>query len=134
MTHRGLVTVVIALCLLTSCNPAPLPTPAPKPQPIRVTLVEVITAETFPVQLTVHVQGDPPAGGCWAYPAAPQPERAGTVITITVSADPLPAGCGATPWRYDANIPLGSDFATGEYTLRVNSIEQTFRFDSGFGP
>ena len=131
---RALVAALVACMALAACGtrtPVP-PTPA-GPALIHITLVEVLTRETFPVQLTAHLRGEPPGAGCWSKPEHSEPQRAGTTIAITVTSVLTP-GCTAEPWIYDETIALGSDFGTDDYVLTVNGVEQDFHFDSGFGP
>lgn len=134
MCHPARIAGLLALCSLAGCAVGPPPPTPGTAVPIRITLVEVVASETFPLELAVHVQGEPPGEGCWTYPSAPTPEIAAGAVTVTITSSVQSGACSGTPWRYDAVIPLGSDFATGEYTLWVNTVEQNFDFESGFGP
>jgi predicted small lipoprotein YifL len=139
--HTTRVLLLAVLFVLAACGPAspsaqpPAGTPGPA-QPITITTVEVLSAESFPVQVSLHVRGAPPGAGCWSAPVTDGPVRLGFTIAITVTAAPagLPPSTACEAWTYDRTFPLGSDLMTGDYLVRVNNVEQPFHFEAGYGP
>lgn len=129
--------LVVVLLVLAGCAGGPggaTPTAPATPRPIQITQLEVLSAESFPVQIFVHVKGEPPGPGCWGQPVAGEPVRVDATIVITVTSAPVAPPCTLEAWIYEHSFALGSDFATGEYRVRVNDVEETFRYDSGIGP
>ncbi len=88
---------------------------------------EVQTLESFPPQYMLHVTAGLP-NGC-AQQGGWEASRSGTTITVKVY-DTMPTGqvaCTMIYGDYDLNIPLGSDYASGQqYTVQVNDKTVTF--------
>ena len=124
--------------LLAACAPAasvsPLPAPASPVQPpardmliepIQIDQVEVRVAESFPVQVFVHVTGVIGDGCSSVLPV--EQKREGNTITLIINRQrPAEAMCTMIAKIYDENIRVDGNFPPGEYTLKVNSVTQTF--------
>ena len=124
--------------LLAACAPAtsvsPLPAPASPVQPpasdmliepIQIDQVEVRIAESFPVQVFVHVTGVIGDGCSSVLPA--EQKREGNTVTLTINRQrPAEAMCTMIAKIYDENIRLAGDYPAGEYTLNVNGVTQNF--------
>jgi len=125
--------------LLAACAPAtftsPLPAAPASPiqppardvtiEPIQIDQVEVRIAESFPVQVFAHVTGVIGDGCSSVLPV--EQKREGSTITLTINRQrPTEAMCTQLAKLYDENIRLEGDFPAGTYTLKVNSVTQTF--------
>ncbi|MBI5564624.1 MAG: hypothetical protein HY870_07005 [Chloroflexi bacterium] len=125
--------------LLAACAPAtftsPLPAAPASPiqpparditiEPIQIEQVEVRIAESFPVQVFAQVRGIVGDGCSSALPA--EQKREGNTLTLMINRQrPTDAICTQIAKIYDENIRLEGDFPAGEYTLKVNSVTQTF--------
>jgi hypothetical protein len=84
--------------------------------------------ESFPPQYTLHVLAGLPSG-C-AQPAGHEVTRSGNTIQVRVY-NSIPTGmvvCTMIYGTYELNIPLGSDFVSGQqYVVEVNDQRLTFR-------
>jgi hypothetical protein len=131
--------IVTLSMLLGACAPAtftsPLPAAPASPisppardvtiEPIQIEQVEVRIAESFPVQVFAHVRGIVGDGCSSVLPA--EQKREGNTITLTINRQrPTDAICTQIAKLYDENIRLEGDLPAGEYTLKVNSVTQTF--------
>lgn len=124
--------------LLAACAPATQVSPLPGPEspiqppardvtigPIQIDQVEVRIAESFPVQVFAHVTGFIGDGCSSALPV--EQKREGNTITLTINRQrPTDAICTQIAKIFDENIRLAGDFPPGEYTLKVNTVTQTF--------
>jgi hypothetical protein len=120
------------IVLMSACGPAIAPAPVPTDQllisPIQIDSVEVLIAESFPVQVFAHVRGIVGDGCSEALPV--QQTRAGNTITIVINRQrPAQAICTQIAKVFDQNIRLVGDFPPGEYVLKVNAVEKKFRVD-----
>jgi hypothetical protein len=128
--------------LLAACAPAtftsPLPAAPVSPiqppvrditiEPIQIEQVEVRIAESFPVQVFAHVRGIVGDGCSSVLPV--EQKREGNTITLTINRQrPTDAICTQIAKIYEETIRLEGDFPVGEYTLKVNSVTQTFTVD-----
>ena len=130
--------LVILSILLAACAPATSVSPQPAPalpvqppardmivDPIQIDQVEVRIAESFPVQVFVHVTGVIGDGCSSVLPA--EQKREGNTVTVTINRQrPAEAMCTMIAKIYDENIRLDGDFPPGEYTLKMNTVTQTF--------
>ena len=130
--------LVILSILLAACAPATSVSPQPAPalpvqppardmivDPIQIDQVEVRVAESFPVQVFVHVTGVIGDGCSSVLPA--EQKREGNTVTVTINRQrPAEAMCTMIAKIYDENIRLDGDFPPGEYTLKMNTVTQTF--------
>ena len=130
--------LVILSILLAACAPATSVSPQPAPalpvqppardmivDPIQIDQVEVRIAESFPVQVFVHVTGVIGDGCSSVLPA--EQKREGNTVTLTINRQrPAEAMCTMIAKIYDENIRLAGDYPAGEYTLNVNGVTQTF--------
>ena len=90
--------------------------------------LDIRVAESFPPQYFLNVQAGLPSGCAERY--GTEVERVDDVITVTVL-NTLPAdqnvACTMIYGMYEVNLPLGSDFDSGEiYTVIVNGQETSF--------
>ena len=133
--------LVILSIPLVACAPATSVSPQPAPalpvqppardmivDPIQIDQVEVRIAESFPVQVFVHVTGVIGDGCSSVLPT--EQKREGNTVTVTINRQrPAEAMCTMIAKIYDENIRLDGDFPPGEYTLKVNTVTQTFTVD-----
>lgn len=121
--------------VLAACAPAvtePLLTPTPGApfvvEPIQIDRVEVLIMESFPVQVSAHVTGIV-GDGCSELHRVEQ-TRSGNVVTIIITRQRRLADvCTMIAQLYDEMLKLEGSFPAGDYTLKVNNVEQTFRID-----
>ena len=93
--------------------------------PIQIDKVEVQITESQPVQVSAHVTGVIGDGCSSAMPVEQQ--RDGNTITLTINRQrPADAICTQIAKIYDETIRLQGDFPAGDYTLKVNTVTQTF--------
>ncbi len=96
-------------------------------RPIQIDQVQVILAESHPVQVSVHVTGY--LSDSCTVAREPEVRRSGDTVTVTILGDrPRLALCAQVILPYERTIPLGS-FSPGSYTVRVNDVTRTFRVD-----
>lgn len=134
----ALAGLALAGTLRVPASPAPNPPtasdlPAPgvpsdrKLVPAPIDELDVLIRESMPPQVSVRVMAGLPSGCAQRH--SHKVERAGSVITITVL-NSMPTGevmCTMIYGTYELMIDLGTDFAPGTYTIRVNDKEQTFK-------
>ena len=129
------LSLLLLIAILVACSPsvaAPAATPTPAGdmviKPIQIDQVEVSVAESFPVQVYAHIKGLVGDGCTEALPA--QQTRQGHTITITIDSQrPKGAICIQIAKIYDETIRLQGEFPSGDYTLKVNDVTQTFHVD-----
>ena len=89
--------------------------------------VEVLLAESQPVQVTVEVTGWL-ADSCTAHHETHQ-TREGNTITIQITTiRPKGFACATVVTEYQEQVSIGA-LPAGDYTVIVNDIEQQFRID-----
>lgn len=89
--------------------------------------VEVLLAESDPVQVTVEVNGWLP-DSCTAHHETHQ-GREGNTITIQITtARPKDLACATVVTEYQEKISIGT-LPAGDYTVIVNDVEEEFRVD-----
>ncbi|UCH42991.1 MAG: hypothetical protein JSW16_00145 [Dehalococcoidales bacterium] len=88
--------------------------------------VEVLFAESYPVQVFLHIRGGL-ADGCTTFHGLTE-ERDGNNINIEVTTQrPKDAICTQVYGFFEKNVGLGIDFISGEtYTVTVNDVVTTF--------
>jgi inhibitor of cysteine peptidase len=123
------VRLLVACCVLTgfACSTSGVTNPTTAVAPIQIDGVDVLLMESFPVQVTAHVEGVVGDGCSTVLPL--EMSRSGNLVTISILRErPVDAVCTQIARLYDERIPLGT-FASGEYVLRVNDVERSFRVD-----
>lgn len=115
-----------------ACGQPGAPSASPSPTMIvgriQIDSVAVRLAQSFPVQAFVRVKGVV-GDGCSSLLPIEQ-SRAGNVITLEIKRQrPRDAICTQIAILFDQEIRLEGEFRTGEYTLYVNGIAQSFRVD-----
>lgn len=89
--------------------------------------IEVLLAESDPVQVSVEVTGWLP-DSCTEHHGT-QLTQAGNTITIRITTiRPKDLACATVVTEYQDRIPIGT-FPTGDYIVIVNGMEQKFRVD-----
>jgi inhibitor of cysteine peptidase len=91
--------------------------------------VDVLTLESFPVQINVQVQGNLP-DGCTELqePLVTQTDNTFTVVLGTVR--PAEAMCTQALVPYETSVPLDVEgLPAGEYTVIVNGVTGSFTLD-----
>jgi len=91
--------------------------------------VSIAFAESFPVQVMVHVEGGL-ASSCTTVHEV-KTERAGNTIRVAITtATPKDLMCATVYESFEENINLGSDFEPGQtYTVDVNGHTVTFTME-----
>jgi hypothetical protein len=93
---------------------------------LRVTAVDVVVRESFPVQVDAHITGEVP-NVCTSVDSIHQ-RRHGRTITMTIATRSESEACILIlPPPVELSVPLAGPFDGGEYLLRVNDFEQRFR-------
>ena len=89
--------------------------------------IEVLLAESDPVQVTVEVNGWL-ADSCTTHHETHQ-VRAGNIFTIRITTTrPKDLACATVVTEYQERIFIGT-LPAGNYTVIVNDVEQEFRVD-----
>ncbi len=90
--------------------------------------VRVDIAESFPEQIFVYIKGGL-ADGCTTFNGV-ETRRSGTTIDITVTTQrPKDAICIQVYSFFEQNVPLGSQFTSGQtYTVNVNDVTTSFEY------
>lgn len=94
-----------------------------------VNSVELLTLESFPLQMMAIVQGDF-SNGCTTYAGSEQ-KTDGNVISITlIAAMPADVACTEALVPFEENVPVDIyGLPAGEYTVDVNGVTATFTLD-----
>ncbi len=93
---------------------------------LQVDNVEVQVAESSPPQVSARVQGTL-GNGCFSLGEIRQ-QRNGNTIEVTITTKHSGSEvCTMIAQMVDEKISLEGDFPPGEYIVRVNGIERTFR-------
>lgn len=115
-----------ALVLLNACDDPSAPTPPPARDLLRVTAVDVLVAESFPLQVRAEVMGEVP-NVCTALGPIRQ-QRDGRTITVTIPIHATSQACILLlPPPVQLSLPLDGPFDRGDYLLLVNGFERRFR-------
>lgn len=93
---------------------------------LSVDVVEVIVAESEPLQVSVRVKAWVDA--CTVLGTISQ-SRDGNVITITITTKRTSEVCIQLAVRIDETIRLDGLFPPGEYRVTVNGVTRTFGID-----
>lgn len=89
--------------------------------------IEVLLAESDPVQVTVEVNGWL-ADSCTTHHETHH-GREGNTITIQITTTrPADLACATVVTEYQENVSIGT-LPAGDYTVIVNDVEQQFRVD-----
>lgn len=90
--------------------------------------VQVNIAESYPEQIFVYIKGGL-RDGCTTFHDI-ETQRSGNIIDITVTTErPRDAICAQVYGYFEKNVPLGSDFTSGEtYIVNVNDVTTSFEY------
>ena len=95
---------------------------------IQIERVDVRILESFPPQAVAHVEGVL-GDGCTEFHSIEQ-RRSGNTVTLTIlNTRPREAICTMIAKLYKADIPLEGNYPPGQYVVRVNGVETSFRTD-----
>ena len=95
---------------------------------IQIERVDVRILESFPPQAVAHVEGVL-GDGCTEFHSIEQ-RRSGNTVTLTIlNTRPREAICTMIAKLYKADIPLEGNYPPGQYVVRVNGVEKSFRTD-----
>jgi inhibitor of cysteine peptidase len=115
--------LLVLVLLLSACGAA---TGGTQDGLLQVDNVEVQVAESFPPQVSVRVQGTL-GNGCYSLGEIRQ-QRNGNTIEVTITTKHSGSEvCTMIAQIVDEKITLEGDFQSGEYIVRVNGVERTFR-------
>lgn len=89
--------------------------------------IEVLLAESHPVQVTVEVNGWLP-DSCTAHHETHQAQEGNTITIQITTIRPKDAFCGKVVTEYQERFFIGT-LPLGDYTVIVNDMEQKFRID-----
>ena len=89
--------------------------------------IEVLLAESDPVQVTVEVNGWLP-DSCTAHHETHQTQEGNSITIQITTIRPRDLACATVVTEYQEQIFIGT-LPVGDYTVRVNSMEQEFRVD-----
>ena len=89
--------------------------------------IEVLLAESDPVQVTVGVNGWLP-DSCTAHHETHQAQERNTITIQITTTRPRDLACATVVTEYQENVSIGT-LPAGDYTVIVNDVEQQFRLD-----
>ena len=89
--------------------------------------IEVLLAESDPVQVTVEVNGWL-ADSCTAHHETHQAQEGNTITIQITTIRPKDLFCATVVTEYQERVFIGT-LPAGDYTVIVNNIEQGFRVD-----
>ena len=89
--------------------------------------IEVLLAESDPVQVTILVNGWLP-DSCTAHHETHQTQEGNTITIQITTIRPKDAFCATVVTEYQERFFIGA-LPEGEYTVIVNDVEQQFRID-----
>ena len=89
--------------------------------------IEVLLAESEPVQVTVEVTGYLP-DSCTTHHETHQAGKGYTIFIQMTTIRPKDSVCAAVVTEYQEGVFIGT-LPAGDYTVIVNSVEQKFRVD-----
>jgi hypothetical protein len=120
----AVATIVFALGASACSDPAAAPDV--EVTPIQIDRVEVRILETSPPRATARVEGIL-GDGCSELHSENQ-SRTGNTVTLTILRErPRNAACTQQAKLYESDFTLQGEYPPGEYVLRVNGVEKTFR-------
>jgi hypothetical protein len=120
---RALVAVLTASAAAACASPTGLD---PVIGQIQIERVDVRILESAPPQAVAHVEGVI-GDGCTELHSVEQ-QRSGSTVTITIlNTRPREAICTMIAKLYKADIPLEGSYPPGQYVVRVNGLEHSFR-------
>jgi hypothetical protein len=94
-------------------------------EPIEIQSVEVVVGASRPAQAIARVKGGL-GSGC-DYLHSIEQRREGNVVTVEVKRSRFtPGPCTAIFKEFQQELGLTGEYATGQYTVRVNGVTQTF--------
>ena len=112
--------------------PAPTPSSLPAgrhPEPAPIDELDVRIAESFPPQYFVYILAGLPSGCVEQYTHTVARSGNDVIIEVLNSAPDGTPFCTAIYGQYELNLPLGSDFVSGQdYTVIVNGGDAEFVF------
>ena len=89
--------------------------------------IEVLLAESQPVQVTVEVNGWLP-DSCTAHHETHQTQEGNTITIQITTTRPKDAFCATVVTEYQERFFIGA-LPAGDYTVIVNDVKQEFRVD-----
>ena len=89
--------------------------------------IEVLLAESHPVQVTVVVHGWLP-DSCTAHHETHQTQEGNTITIQITTTRPKDAFCATVVTEYQERFFIGA-LPAGDYTVIVNDVKQKFRID-----
>ena len=89
--------------------------------------IELLLAESDPVQVTVEVTGYLP-DSCTAHHETHQAQEGNTITIQITTIRPKDTACAAVVTEYQERIFIGT-LPAGDYKVVVNGVEQEFRVD-----
>ncbi len=90
--------------------------------------IQVNIAESYPEQIFIYIKGGL-RDSCTTFHEI-ETQRSGNTIDIVVTTErPKDAVCAQVYGYFEKNVPLGSDFTSGEtYTVNVNDVTTSFEY------
>lgn len=89
--------------------------------------IEVLLAESDPVQVTVQVTGWLP-DSCTQHHETHQTQEGNTITIQITTKRPRGYACATVVTEYQERVSIGT-LPAGDYTVIVNGVEQQFRVD-----
>ena len=89
--------------------------------------IELLLAESDPVQVTVEVTGYLP-DSCTAHHETHQAQEGNTITIQITTIRPKNIACATVITEYQEQVFIGT-LPAGDYTVIVNGVEQEFRVD-----
>jgi inhibitor of cysteine peptidase len=96
-----------------------------QPGLLHVDSIDILTLESFPVQITAQVKGLLP-DGCTRVEAVHQ-TRDGNRIDVTITTVRTGEVCTQIVVLATENVRLEGSFPPGDYVVRINGVEKGFR-------
>ena len=143
---RKMLMFLFAAVLLAGCSTAqttptatpasgaaPTTIPAPTPdmagaevKPMPIDSVEVQIRESQPVQVSILVSGSL-SDKCTTFHEATQVRNGNTIELTITTMRPKDMMCAQMIEIYTNTFPLEGDFPPGDYIVRVNGVEKSFK-------
>ena len=123
--------VILTLAGVACGQPSEVPGETQKPdveiRPAPIDEVKVNLLKSNPVQVAVYIKGGLP-DGCTTFHDI-ETTRDGNTVNIKVTVQrPRGVSCPAVYTNFEQYVNLGTDFAIGTYTLKVNDYTTTFDY------